>query len=278
MACGYSSWCSSSVATGMICSSTNSRTSLTSSVCSSVRPSVCCSRDMLGSPPCVWALGQLRPSMPSPPGERSAARACEGRHLCRRSPAGGRRSSQRLPGLPEPDLLALDRALERRTLAEVAVLETDRDGAQQVGARRGRLVLERLEEEVGERAVRAAPERRVRGGLVRTCTRRTARASTRSTRLLVSSTSALRSTVGRSARRSRIARVWSRPLRVGGGRNRGFRPRSWACMISSRSFRPVPLWHVSSSTSSSTPAGTRAKRSCSSSSTMTVSRSHWSPF
>src|SRR6476469_9130619 len=70
-----------------------------------------------------------------------------------------------LPGLSEADLLALDRALERRPLAEVAVLETDRDGAQQVGARRGWLVLERLEEEIGERAVRAATERRVRGGL-----------------------------------------------------------------------------------------------------------------
>src|SRR6478752_7420940 len=45
MSVGYSSLCSSSVATGMICSSTNSRTSLISSCCSSVRPSVVWSRD-----------------------------------------------------------------------------------------------------------------------------------------------------------------------------------------------------------------------------------------
>src|SRR6478735_2230947 len=157
MACGYSSWCSSSMATGMICSSTNSRTSLISSVCYSVRPSVCWSRDMLGSPPCVWAAsgrGRLdrvcrRVAHPG------SALACEGAHLWRRSPE-----------LAEPDLLRGDRALERRTLAEVAALEPGGDRAQQLGPGGRRVALERLEEQVGEGAVGAAVEGGVRRRLV----------------------------------------------------------------------------------------------------------------
>src|SRR6478752_7984075 len=92
---GYSSLCSSAVATGMICSLTNSRTSLMSSCCSSVRPSVVWSRDTrdrrlrlgMGSASRVcrrpgprWRRARCESSHPGADGRRSTGTRPRGHH------------------------------------------------------------------------------------------------------------------------------------------------------------------------------------------------------
>ena len=71
---GYSSRCSSSVATGRICSSTNSRTTASSSRWSSVSPSVSCSR-AIGDAAFVLA-GTLRELLVSMPSGAERAQGC----------------------------------------------------------------------------------------------------------------------------------------------------------------------------------------------------------
>src|SRR5690349_14388141 len=96
---GYSSLCSSSVATGRICSSTNTRTALRISCWTSVRPSVVCRRPM-------------RPSIARPDDVRTRLR-CDRHHRFRHVAFTSR--ARKLPvGTP---------VRIRRTLTPVAVEE-----------------------------------------------------------------------------------------------------------------------------------------------------------
>ena len=187
----------------------------------------------------------------------------------------GRSAAAGHQGWPEPDLLRLDRSLERGALAEVAVLEAGRDGRSRSVRVAVGLGLEGLEEEVGEGAV-DRPANVASEAVWSACTRRTARASLR----WCGSSSARRAPCGRRCAgggRRGCARVWARPPASAAAGSAGAAEQLGLHDLVEVLEAGAAVARVEEHLEEH--AGRhRAKRSCSSSSTITVSRSHWSPF